>query len=316
MLLQRLRANNVFAPPPMQQPQPPIDLMNTQQPLGPMSVNQQPQMNAPTMAPMNNNSEGNASAMYDEAIRNMPEREKPGILRKIAASMVGLGREGTQGAQRVLDAPYNEKMDDWNQKIKALQPGMQMEKQGRINERLIESDKRRYEQGDERIRQGEDRVRLAAEKNANIYETKQKELTAKIDDAQRRLDLAERSLTQRGDDANTRAEIARATIEATNARHELTMTQRDKELKEIEALHKAQIEKITAELDQIKNPKSETEQVDAKVDANGNIIGKTTVKTKGAIPNKPLSKTQTNTKTGAKRTLISNDGGKTWQVKQ
>ncbi len=74
---------------------------------------------------------------FNEVWNQMPQREKPSVLRRIVASMVGGGKEGIKGASEVMDEPYNEARSDWMDKLKMLQPALSDERYNNANERMI-----------------------------------------------------------------------------------------------------------------------------------------------------------------------------------
>jgi hypothetical protein len=107
--------------------------------------------------------------------------------------------------------------------------------------------------GQERTDLGEEKHKLDVEKNKNIFETKQSDMQRKHDEAQDRLKLAQDALEQKGNNANTQAELHRAQIDASNARHELDLHRRDSQLEETKRLHDAQIAAMQEKLDQAAN---------------------------------------------------------------
>src|SRR3990167_77658 len=70
--------------------------------------------------------EDEMSNRFRELLDTIPERNKPGVLRKIASAIVGLGG-GNQ--EQALYAPYNRKMEDWKAKLEPTQAGMINERQ-------------------------------------------------------------------------------------------------------------------------------------------------------------------------------------------
>ena len=77
------------------------------------------------------------SDLYQKAIEEMPQREEPGKLRRVFGFMAGLGQGGPEAQERVKYAPYYRKIGDWNERIKALQPGMTAERAENVNERML-----------------------------------------------------------------------------------------------------------------------------------------------------------------------------------
>ena len=80
--------------------------------------------------------ETQATNRFNELLEQMPERNKPGVLRKIGASIVGLGG-GPQAARRSLYAPYYNELEDWKEKIGPAQAGMTQERLGNVNKRQL-----------------------------------------------------------------------------------------------------------------------------------------------------------------------------------
>lgn len=75
--------------------------------------------------------------MYGKGLEEMPQRNKPGIWRRIAASIVG---GGGGDAQAALYAPYLRQMADWKAKMDAIQPAMGYERQSNAIGRQAASD--------------------------------------------------------------------------------------------------------------------------------------------------------------------------------
>lgn len=74
---------------------------------------------------------------FNKVWSEMPTREKPSVLRRIVASMVGGGEAGIKGADEVVNAPYNQARGEWMDKLKMLQPLLGDERASNTNERLL-----------------------------------------------------------------------------------------------------------------------------------------------------------------------------------
>lgn len=73
---------------------------------------------------------------YKKLLSELPQRNKPGIWRKIGASIVSAGGHNPDD---FLYAPYKRQMEDWNLKKNAIEPGLQAERYANINERQLAS---------------------------------------------------------------------------------------------------------------------------------------------------------------------------------
>lgn len=124
-LLDILRRGNIFAPTP-----PPVIMDDPR--TGGISGNADlstrgiPPTVPPDIAPFEQSTE--FADRYRDLLDRLPERNKPGIGRKIAASLLGLGEGGVERAQNVLYSPYNREMEDWLTEAKALEPALGYER--------------------------------------------------------------------------------------------------------------------------------------------------------------------------------------------
>lgn len=112
------------------------------------------------------NPEHNYSDMYMEALKGMPERKDPGIMRHIGAALAGIG-SGPDAAKKFLDEPYDEKMSDWATGMKAIEPGMQYERYANANDRMLANETIGREIQDRRadIAKGESERKARADEN-------------------------------------------------------------------------------------------------------------------------------------------------------
>lgn len=133
--------------------------------------------------------------------------------------------------------------------------------------------------GDERQNLNEQRFGLEQTKNAQIYDTKMREMERKSAEAEQKLALATQVASNRQNDATSQNMLRQATIEAQDARHSLDLAQKDKELAETKRQHD----------DQVKNWKDQLEangftMQDTEIDASGNKRTVITKKGKAAQP--------------------------------
>ena len=132
--------------------------------------------------------EHTASDAYMKHISEMPVRNKPGLLRKIAAGVAAFGSR-PDDAERVMYSPYRRNLQDWSVKLEPLQRGADLERQNNSQERMManqiissemsdrrlqrqirrdatlrEQGERRIAQGDARVAQGDARLAQAEER--------------------------------------------------------------------------------------------------------------------------------------------------------
>jgi len=75
--------------------------------------------------------------MYGKGLEELPERNKPGVWRRIGASIVGMGGGD---ADKALYGPYYRQLADWDAKMKAIQPAMVNERGANQVERQAAAD--------------------------------------------------------------------------------------------------------------------------------------------------------------------------------
>jgi hypothetical protein len=80
------------------------------------------------------------SDLYRRGLDEMPQRNKPGMLRKILAITAGVGLGSPEAGDQALYAPYYRQMGDWQERMRALQPGMTAERYENTNERMMNRD--------------------------------------------------------------------------------------------------------------------------------------------------------------------------------
>lgn len=199
--------------------------------------------------------------LYAQALQNIPQREKPGKLQNIFALMAGLGagagpaayengaavgfRGNPKAALEVTDLvrnkPFYEKLGDWQTRTGALEKGTELENRSNINQRTLANEIIGREIQDrglaERTRHQLETEQLAARRNEQIHEVAVAKLQAKVDESEKKLELANQRLQA---DVNNRDAINawhNASLEALNARHALDVAQRDRQLEEQKRLH-------------------------------------------------------------------------------
>jgi len=74
-----------------------------------------------------------------EMLEQIPERNKPGLLRKIAASVAGLSSGGPKAADQMLYAPYYKQLQEFETKFKPTEAVAQQERLQNVNLRQIAS---------------------------------------------------------------------------------------------------------------------------------------------------------------------------------
>jgi hypothetical protein len=121
---------------------------------------------------------------YIKALDEMPTRNKPGIVRKIVATVGAAGSHGRQNVDNILYGPYNRQMADWTKRIGPLHEGAELERSNNTNlrgiassvisqemadrriDRQIRRDRVLEDQGTSRIRQGDERIHQGDERIA------------------------------------------------------------------------------------------------------------------------------------------------------
>ena len=98
--------------------------------------------------------EHSASDKFNALLAAYPQREKPGLMRSIIAGMYGLGA-GPEGAQKILDEPFNEKLTDWSNQIKYTDQAANLERYTNANERSFANQEVQRELQDQEIKRKE-----------------------------------------------------------------------------------------------------------------------------------------------------------------
>lgn len=89
------------------------------------------------------------SDKYYSMLDQFPERNHPGALRKIAATIASLGRP--EDVERSLYAPYHRNLADWKEKINPLQRAAEIERQNNVNQRMVANQIISQEMGNRRL---------------------------------------------------------------------------------------------------------------------------------------------------------------------
>jgi hypothetical protein len=115
-----------------------------------------------------------ATARFENLLSQYPEREKPGVLRTIAAML----RDYTHGpaeGRAVYDEPFNEKLMDWGNQIAPAQQAANLERQENVNARTLAYNTLQGEQSQRRQDETERKNKVdqdIKQQRANVYEWK------------------------------------------------------------------------------------------------------------------------------------------------
>jgi len=129
-----------------------------------------------------------ASNNLMDLITNMPQREEPGIGRKVLASIAGLTGDPNR-VENMLYQPYLRELEDWNARVGPSIQAANFERQGNVNERMLANQIVSQEQRDRTL-----------ERQIGRDKTLEKQGQARIDQSEKRIKQAD-----------TRLEIAEAT---------------------------------------------------------------------------------------------------------
>lgn len=77
-----------------------------------------------------------AEDAYQAGINEMPERNQPGIWRKLGAGLIGVGH-GLEAGDRALYYPYYNQLADWKERMGPLQKAAEFERYSNANERQL-----------------------------------------------------------------------------------------------------------------------------------------------------------------------------------
>jgi len=179
---------NTFGPPPMvgnDLPQnggimgnmpPPINPFGAANPMG------QPGMEAPDEYNVSDRMkalytpETEASDRLNALISAYPQREKAGMLKKIATMIVG-GVSGSQNALNMFDRPHQTQVEDWKNKVGPTTRAAELERSNNVNERTLAyntvAQELRAQSQAATERKDEARAKIAQQR-ADVYEFKAK----------------------------------------------------------------------------------------------------------------------------------------------
>lgn len=82
------------------------------------------------------NPEEEAKQRLNQLMSQYPQREKPGMFRRIAAGLAG-AHYGPQVAEHVLDRPFRNKLEDWKNRMTPAVQSAQLERMSNVNERTL-----------------------------------------------------------------------------------------------------------------------------------------------------------------------------------
>jgi len=127
--------------------------------------------------------ETEATNRFNQLIEEYPERNKPGMLRKIASVIAG-----TVGGPEMFDMSmygnYNRKVADWKNKITPAQQAANLERQGNVNERTLAYQTisaQLREEAQQAKEENDERRANIAQQRANVYEFRARNPNVKFD---------------------------------------------------------------------------------------------------------------------------------------
>lgn len=141
-----------FGPTP---PAPPLFNTNPMDTISPQVPDQMPmQMPNLQMQGMDWQPEHEATDFFNSLVHGMPQRQEPGMLRKIASIASGIGY-GPEEQRKVLDEPYNESINQWKTQIEPAYQAANLERYANANERQVrgQTERERANRVNEDIRQ-------------------------------------------------------------------------------------------------------------------------------------------------------------------
>jgi hypothetical protein len=114
-----------------------------------------------------------ATDAFMQLMREIPQREKPTLSRRILAGLTTLGPEGAQGGERVLYGEHARRMQDFGVKADLLKDLAQSERSANVNERLLASQILRQDIADRRLAETERAHRATEENREKRYQLSQ-----------------------------------------------------------------------------------------------------------------------------------------------
>lgn len=129
------------------------------------------------------NPESSASDRLNKTIDEYPTHDNPSIMRRIGASLAGVGY-GPEAGQEILDSPFKEKLVDWKNKIQPIENAATLEKSNNTNERMaahqIIADQLSREAEQHRVEKNERDAKIK-EDRAAVYRMKAEDPNYKFD---------------------------------------------------------------------------------------------------------------------------------------
>jgi hypothetical protein len=312
-----------------------------------------------------------ATARFEELLGQYPEREKPGVLRTIAA-MLRDYTKGPEEGRAIYNQPFNEELMDWKNQVEPAQQAANLERQENVNARTLAYNTLQGEQSQRRQEETE-RKNLADQKikqqRADIYAIRSARVDLDFDFSGPTVLVADPKtgrVENTGVPTGHFSEAEKMALQHKNVMSEIgERTAGAKAVKETvpgkapdtegAAKPESPTQTKVGQYNKARQLKAERPDLgdfieldtlgantfDIAKPGGGGWFGK-----KGPTPEQhkeitnyvygksespsemsvskefpvntgkvaPMTKTQTNVKTGAKRTMVSLDGGKTWQV--
>ena len=125
-----------------------------------------------------------AQDRLNSLLNQFPEEEKPTFMRKLSASLAGVGKGGLKDAQTILDEPNRTALERFKAQADPYQRAAESERQGNVNERTLAQQTITAEQNQQKIDETE-RKNKATEANqrtrAEAYDFKARHPDWKID---------------------------------------------------------------------------------------------------------------------------------------
>lgn len=128
--------------------------------------------------------ETRATDRFNQLLDERPERNKPGMLRKIA-SIAAAGLSGRpENVDKLMFAPYHRKMADWESQIEPSYKAATIERQSNVNERTVamQTISAQLREDAQRAKEMNDTRRAdIAQQRADVYEYKARNPNLRID---------------------------------------------------------------------------------------------------------------------------------------
>jgi hypothetical protein len=170
-----------------QQPSPTFPRMGAIQRIGTETMNdpmvQQQQPNIADLMRQFYTPETQAGDAFNQLVRNAPQRNKPGIARRLAASGAAL-KGGPQSAEQFMYAPYMRDTADWMAKMDPNYKAAQLENTANANERQLAGSMAQYTMSDRKQTETERKNRSDEEirrKRAEVYDFKSRNPNMRFD---------------------------------------------------------------------------------------------------------------------------------------